>query len=211
METSVVPEASTPLGLAQIFTLFFLMIGPLKVIGPFAMATREMSGPERNRFALKAFTISTIAVLVGGLLGAQLIVKWNVTVPALTLAAGLVFLLVALRMVLIQYEPPPPPPESTSKPNTLEFSFPNVITPYGIAAVIAVMTIASDRLAVIVGLILAVMVLDLLAMLFARPILGALGLPLKVVGSVLGVAQVALAIQIILNALRAAQVIAPAS
>jgi len=48
METSVVPEASTPLGLAQIFTLFFLMIGPLKVIGPFAMATREMSGLTRT-------------------------------------------------------------------------------------------------------------------------------------------------------------------
>ena len=211
METSAVPAASTQLGLAQIFTLFFLMIGPLKLIGPFARATQEMSGPERNRFALQAITISTLAVLVGGFLGVQLIAKWNVTLQALTLAAGLVFLLVALRMVLHQYEPPAPPPEPASKPNSLQFSFPNVVTPYGIAAVIVVMMIAGDRLGMIVGLILAVMVLDLLAMLFARPILGALGLPLQVLGAVLGIAQVALAIQIILNALRAANVIAPAS
>lgn len=208
MDPSAVPSSPSPLGMAEIFTFLFLMVGPLKLIGPFARVTREMSGPERNRFAFQAFAISTIAVVAGGFVGAKLIAKWNVTMPALTLAGGLVFLLVALRMVLHQYEAAPPPPsEPSAKPTSLQFSFPNVVTPYGIAAVIIFMMIGGERLVPILGLILTVMGLNLLAMLFARPILGTLGLPLQVLGAVLGIAQVALAVQIILNALRAAGII----
>jgi multiple antibiotic resistance protein len=63
---------------------------------------------------------------------------------------------------------------------------------------------------VIVGLLLAVMLLNLLAMLFATPVLRWLGMPLMVLGTVLGVVQAALGLNIMLVTLRALGVIAGA-
>jgi len=84
------------------------------------------------------------------------------------------------------------------------------VTPYGIAAVITVLESAVEpRMVGAVYLILViVMLLNLLAMLFARelvrpPVL----LVLQVLGAVLGVLQVGLAVQIIIRALRDLQVL----
>ena len=46
------------------------------------------------------------------------------------------------------------------------------------------------------------MLLNLVAMLFARPILEYLGMPLQIVGIVLGIIQVALGLQVIVIGLR---------
>ena len=52
-----------------------------------------------------------------------------------------------------------------------------VLTPYGIAAVIVLLAMSrgSGRTDVIVGMLLAVMLLNLLAMIFVRPILRTVG------------------------------------
>jgi len=55
----------------------------------------------------------------------------------------------------------------------------------------------------IAAALIGVMVLNLLAMLYARKILKAIGImPLQIVGSVLSVLQVALGVQMILGGLR---------
>lgn len=212
MDPSALPasQGRTPLDLAEVFAFLIVMLGPLKLLGPFALATQALSKPERRRLALEATAVSTIAVLAGGFVGRELLVKWHVSLPALMLGAGLVFLLVALRLVLNQYEPQAPPPSGPpTKPNGLRFAFPHVVTPYGIAAVIIFMTTGDSRRTLgLIVLIVAIMLLNLLAMLFVRPILRTLGLPLQVLAAVLGVVQIALAVQIILTALRAANVIA---
>jgi multiple antibiotic resistance protein len=80
-----------------------------------------------------------------------------------------------------------------------------LLTPYGIAAVIALLASSPDsaRTAMIVGFVFVVMLLNLLAMLFARRILvGPMVIVLQVLGAVLAVLQVALAVQIILMGLR---------
>jgi multiple antibiotic resistance protein len=87
----------------------------------------------------------------------------------------------------------------------LKLTFPVVLTPYGLAAVIALFAASrSDaRVEVIVAMLLIVMVLNLLAMLFARRILnGPTVLVLQAVGAVLGVLQVALSVQIMIFGLR---------
>ena len=78
------------------------------------------------------------------------------------------------------------------------------MTPYGIAIVIALLAASTDagRTAVILGVLAGVLVLDLLAMLFDHAILRTVGWLLHILGAVLGVMQVALAIQIMLVALR---------
>jgi multiple antibiotic resistance protein len=200
------------LDLGHVFTYFFLMLGPLKVIGPFVKLTAGTDAAFQRTLALHAFAIACVAGLVAALVGQNLLQKWGVSLPALLLAAGLVLLLVALQTVLHQYNPTAPHPPvdepATSRAPSLglalaPLAFPTIITPYG-AAVLIVLLAASGALTrdlAILGVFLAVMVLDLLAMLFAHPILKTVGTaPLLVLGAVLGVLQVALAMQMLLLA-----------
>jgi multiple antibiotic resistance protein len=128
--------------------------------------------------------------------------------PALLIATGIIFFLVALRVVLEQYEPPnvaaPPPLPAPPLEAALKLTFPTVVTPYGVAALIALLAANSDtvREEMIWGILFGVMVVNLLAMLFAHAVMqGAVLFGLRLVGAVLAVMQVALAVQIIFQAL----------
>jgi multiple antibiotic resistance protein len=159
---------------------------------------------------VRTAAIATLVAVGGGFLGSQMISKWQVSVGSLTLAAGIIFFLVALRMLLHQYEPEPPaapaqqgPADPTSA--ALGLIFPVALTPYGIAGVIVLLTTSGDwqRTLVILGLLLLVMMLDLFAMMFARIILkGPAMIVLKLVGAVMGVLQVALSIELIHTGMR---------
>jgi multiple antibiotic resistance protein len=195
-------------GPAEIFTILFVTLGPLKILGPFAQRTHDLDDAAARRIAVRAFGIATIAVIAGSLIGASMLAKWHVSIPAMVIAAGIIFFLVALRQLLEQYEPAhataasPLPAAPTAA--ALRLLFPIVLTPYGIAAVIVLLAASAQaqRTEVILALVLAVMVLNLLAMLFARHILvGPVITVLQVLGAVLGVLQVALAVQFVLTGL----------
>lgn len=196
------------LDLTEIFTLFIVMLGPLKILGPFKQRTQQFDAGTTLRIAGWTFLISTVAIVAGAFVGRSLLLKWQVSVPALYLAAGVVFFLVAVRQLLDQYddshehaEPLPGVPFRAAA----RLVFPLVLTPYGIAAVIALVAASTDeaRTNSIVGLAVIVMVIDLVAMLVARWIMvGFTVLVLKILGAVLAILQVALSIQIILVALR---------
>lgn len=196
-------------GPAEMFTFFFVMLGPLKVLGPFAQRTRGMDEATTRQVAWWTFVISTIAAVAGGLLGSSLLVKWQVSIPALILTAGIVFFLVALRQLLEQYEPPHAVTHDALPASPIAAAcrlvFPIVLTPYGIAAAIALLASSGEatRTTTILVLLFAVMILNLLAMMFAKRILvGFTVIVLQVLGAVLAVLQVALSVQVILNGLR---------
>src|SRR6266576_4276721 len=196
------------IGPAEIFTIFFVTLGPLKILGPFAQRTHGLDDAVVRKVAMWAFIIATIAAVVGSLIGRAILEKWHVSIGAMAIAAGIIFFLVALRQLLEQYEPAH---EATSAPlpasptaAAMRLLFPVVLTPYGIATVIILLAASSDaqRTETILALLVGVMVLNLLAMLFARRILvGFTMVVLQVLGAVLGVMQVALAIQFVLRGL----------
>jgi small neutral amino acid transporter SnatA (MarC family) len=193
---------------SQILTLFFVTLGPLKVLGPFVRMTHHLDQRVARGLALRVFLVSVCSLLVAAFLGRALLEKWGVSIPALLIAVGMIFFLVAIRMVLAQYDPEPaaitPLPEDPWAA-TLRLTFPTVLTPYGVASVIALAALAMEpgRLTMILGLAVGVMALNLLAMMFARKIMrGVTLLLLQLLGAVLGVLQVALSIQIILWALQ---------
>jgi multiple antibiotic resistance protein len=196
---------------AQIFTFFFVTLGPLKVIAPFVARTRDVDLARSRQIALWAFAVATLAVVAGALLGSNLLATWRISMPALQLSGGLVFFLVAMRQLLEQYEPPREAPEAAPLPAAplaaaARLVFPILLTPYGVAAAIALLASSpsAERTATILGLLVAVMLLDLLAMWFARQLLvGPVLVVLQVIGSVLAVMQVALSVQFILTGLRA--------
>ena len=196
------------LGVGSIFTLMFVMLGPLKVIGPFAKLTHEMDDTARRKIALRTFVIALFAVVVGALVGRALLQSWSISPPALLLAGGAIFFVVGMRVVLEQYAPAStPPPRLPDSPiaAAMRIAFPTVVTPYGTASVIVLLAHTHDleRALTILVIVVGVMLLNLLAMLYARRILGGVtAIALEILGAVLGVLQVALAVTIMLHALR---------
>jgi small neutral amino acid transporter SnatA (MarC family) len=201
------PDATALIGFGAIFTLFFITLGPLKILGPFAQLTRETDEAMMRKIAVRAFVLAVIAVVAGGFAGRALLDNWGISASAMLLAGGIIFALVGLKLVLEQYQPAhpvPPPLPGESMAAALRITFPTVVTPYGIAALIVVLTNSRDaeRTGVILVILLAVMVLNLLTMLHTRRIMGGVTvMVLQIVGAVLGVLQVALAIDMILRAL----------
>jgi multiple antibiotic resistance protein len=198
------------IGPGEIFTLFFVTLGPLKLLGPFGQRTRALDEATSRAVALRAFVIATIAVIMGGLVGRSLAANWSVSLAAMELTAGIIFFLVALHQLLAQYEPAHPPVDEALPASpiaaALKLVFPIVLTPYGIAAVIVLLSASADadRTIMILGLLVVVMILDLLGMLFARRIMhGATVIVLQIIGAVLAVLQVALAVQFMIAGLRA--------
>ena len=198
------------IGPAEIFTIFFVTLGPLKVLGPFAQRTQGIDDATARSIALRAFAIATVAIVAGSYVGARLAANWRVSIASLSIAAGIIFLLVALNQLLAQYEPPDapvaaPPLPAAPMAAALRLLFPIVLTPYGIAAAIILLVASNEtqRTETIIALLVAVMLLNLLAMLFARKILvGATMIVLQIVGAVLGVLQLGLAVEFIVRGLQ---------
>ena len=203
------------IGLGEVFTLFFVTLGPLKLLGPFVQRTRGLDEATLRRIALHVFLIAAIAMIGGCLIGRAMLEQWHVSLAALRLTGGIVFFMVALRQLLEQYTPAPavaPEPLPASPVHAAaQLVFPMVLTPYGIAAAIALLASSdsAERTAALLGLILAVLFLDLVAMFYARRILvGFAILILQVIGAVLAVLQVALSVQFIIGGLRMLGVLA---
>jgi small neutral amino acid transporter SnatA (MarC family) len=204
------------LGPGEIFTIFFITLGPLKLLGPFVQRTHGLDDATVRQIAVRAFLMATISAIAGGFLGSALLSNWHVSIGAMVITAGLVFLLVGLRQILEQYEPPHAPdanmPALPASPTAaaLKLLFPMVLTPFGIAAVIVLLALSTEsgRTAIIIGMVVVVMLLNLVAMLFARKILvGATIVVLQILGAVLGILQAGLAVQIILRGLRDLKII----
>ena len=194
------------------FTFFFLMLGPLKVIGPFVQLTRSAAPSFTRRLAFRAFLFSCLALLATVLIGESAMKRFHVSVEVLAITAGIILFLVALKTVLQQFDSSPAAPPDPSAPAsepTLQLAlspltFPVIVTPYGVAAVIICVALTPDVLAkgAISAALFGLMLLNLVAMLYARVILKYAAMPLQLIGTVLGVIQVALGLQIIVAGIR---------
>jgi multiple antibiotic resistance protein len=212
----VAPAASvTPLlGASEVFMLLFITLGPpLKTPAVYFARTHQLDAKTQRVLAFRTFVLATIAVLIGGFLGVALRGNWHISIPAMLLAGGIIFFLVSLRTVLEQYEPTVVPASGPSAgnsaiakpvPSAFEMAVPMIITPYGLAALIILLSASHsvERTIMVTLALLGVMVLHLLAMLFAGPMLRTIGpLPFKIFGTVIGSLTVGLSIQMMITAL----------
>jgi len=209
-------EADYVLGVPKLFTLFFVTLGPIKLLGPFARATAGMSEAELRAMAVRAAGLATLIAIGSAFLGRALLESWQIPVFALRLTAGLILFVVAFRIVMQVYEPPAPHPTPgtpVEPPNLMQVVSPMVLTPYGIAALIVLLVLSQEvgRTGVIVATLVVVMLLNLLSMVYVRPLLRTVGPVLLAIGTVLGLLQLALSVQIILTALRGLGVLSGAA
>lgn len=192
----------------QIITFLFLMLGPFKIVGPFAKITQGAEPVLIRKLAIRSIIYSSIALLLAGALGQIIMRKYGIPMPILGIAAGIILFLVALLNIIQQFTPAPSQEKATMAP-TLNMAmnplaFPTIVTPYGIAAVIMFLSVVPDlngRL-YIGGVVLAIMMLNLIIMLITRHIYKTLSMALAILGSILGVVQVALGLLIIYNQLK---------
>ena len=202
------PETASLLSLGAVFTVLFVTLGPLKVLGPYVQMTRDADEGALRQIAVRSFAIALFAVVVGGFAGRTLMTAWAIPIPTMTVAGGIIFFLVGLRAVLEQYQPlhsPPPTLPSVPMAAAMRITFPTVVTPYGIAALIILLanSPSNARTLQILGILVAVMLLNLAAMLYARRMMGGVTLmALQITGAVLGVLQVGLATEMIGRGLR---------
>jgi multiple antibiotic resistance protein len=199
-------DAEYALGVQKLFTLLFVTLGPIKLLGPFARATAGLTEAELRAMAVRAAGLATLIAIAGGFLGRALLESWQIPLFALRLTAGLILFVVAFRLVMQVYEPPPPHPvpgAPVEPPNLMQVVSPMVLTSYGLAALIVLLVLShgAGRTGVIIGTLVVVMLLNLLTMAFVRPLLRTLGPVLLAIGIVLSVLQLALSVQIILTSL----------
>jgi multiple antibiotic resistance protein len=187
----------------QVFTFLFLMLGPFKVIGPFAKITQGADPVLIRKIAVRAILFSVSAILLAAFLGGLILSRFGIPLPILGISGGIILFLVALLNIIKMYTPLETH-HITAGPPTLNMAinplaFPTIVTPYGIAAVIVMLAYCPDlQSKLIFGAILfGIMALNLIIMLITRHIFKVLAVVLAILGTILGVVQVALGLQII--------------
>jgi multiple antibiotic resistance protein len=195
--------------LTKVFIFLFLTLGPLKLLGPFAQMTRGCDAAARRNLAFRATVISIVAIVFAAVTGASILTKWGISLGSLLLTAGLILFLVALKPVMEQFAQQSrvaaAPAPDVPLPTPMRLAFPTIVTPYGIAILIVLVTLRGDtRTAMqVLGVAVFVLLLDFIAMLFAQRILGTPLVPLAlgIVEPVMGVLQVALGVSAVVRAL----------
>lgn len=204
---SILTELSVPAA----FIIFFLTLGPLKAIGPFAQVTRGADSILRRTLAWRATLIATVIVLAVALVGSLILKNWRVAVPAVMIAGGIILFWQAFQMIINPPASPAasPPADAQQLPSLalahFPLAIPALVTAPGIAAIVAFMAMTEgdwSQKGIVIFLLLLIMTLNLLALLnvglifqYVSPTI------LLIVGWVMAVLQTALAIQYIVNAL----------
>lgn len=189
--------------LNYVLTLLFLMLGPFKILGPFALITNGQDAKFMRQLAIRATVFSIVALLVAAFIGKSILNKFGIPLSILSLSAGIIFFLVALLNILEQFRSGDKK-NTQSDPPTLRMAmsplaFPVIVTPYGIAALIIFIAISPDvnTKITIVGFVIGIMLINLVFMLVSRHAMKVFMIVLPILGAVLGVIQVALGLQII--------------
>jgi small neutral amino acid transporter SnatA (MarC family) len=201
----------------DVFILFFLTLGPLKAILPFARATHGTELAFQRTVAGRATATATVIVLVVGLLAPFVLTNWHVSPPAIIITGGIILFYQALHIVTQTLTISPPPTAAVAGPlpspaiAIFPIAMPAIVTAPGIAAIATVAVIGRHDLAreaMVIVILLAVMALNLLTLWNNETILkhGLAGV-LPVIGWVLAVLQAALAVQMVIYALRVLEVL----
>jgi multiple antibiotic resistance protein len=196
---------SADFGLADIFMILLITVGPLKAAVVYAKLTGQSDRAFQRAVAFKTVTIATIVTIIFVFFGQFLLSLFHVSLPALKIAGGLILLLFALDMVIggghggHEGAPVAPTPDIAIYP----LAMPLMATPQGLVAIttiVAETTTFGQKIGVAV-IILVIMAINLAILLSAGKLLreGAAG-TMVVISKVVGILLAALAIQLMISA-----------
>ncbi|MBZ5538729.1 MAG: MarC family protein [Acidobacteriia bacterium] len=197
-----------------VFTIFFMLLGPVKLIPSFAGLTRGAEGRFKRSVAIRGVVIASVLCAFVALAGGTLLSKYHISIDALRISGGLVLLIAALHVIFPRASASSP---GTGTPTALQLAaspvaLPMIVPPAGVAAILIFMMLAPQypgMLQAVTICLATMMVLDFLVMYFIDQVMKTPGLMivLTVLGSVLVFVQAALAMQMFLVALKSLGVI----
>jgi multiple antibiotic resistance protein len=194
------------ISIIHLATLFTIVLGPLKVIGPFAVTTRNADPALKRQIASRAFVLSTIISLVIAALGGFLMSRLNMSTGTLAIVMGFFLGHWSLQTALAKNAQAAPPELPTIDVAIFPISLPVIIPPQGVALLVLATDLeleahAGYGLLLVMALIVVVMFLNWLFML-AAPWLMKFPVFWIIVGRIVAVIVSALALQIIIFGLR---------
>ncbi len=194
------------LGSSEVFIILFVTFGPINFINRFYRMTSGLDATALARLAVRSALLATVGIVLSAIVGSFMLGKWHISVSAIALTGGIVLFVAAMKSILALYgdSTPDAAAPAPSQLKAAQLVFPYIATPYGIAAVIVLLTLAPESAMGIYITLLAVMVINLIMMLFVKPIMRVMGVPLGLLGTVLSVLQVALSVQFVFFAIRTA-------
>jgi multiple antibiotic resistance protein len=195
----------------------FATVGVADIAFIFAALTKDNTPAERFTIATRGVSIATVILLVFGLIGNAVLDLFGITIPALRIAGGVLLLLIAIDMVFARHSGA----VSTTTEEEVEarqrtdiavfpLAMPLLSGPGAISAMVLLSTGAHNG--VEYGLIFVALLLIMLAawatLLLAIPIQRLLGITgLAVVSRMVGILLAALAVQFLLDGIKASEII----
>lgn len=194
---------------AFVFAIFMLTLGPIKTIPAFYLLSDGAPAADRRRLAVRAVIAATLVCLFVALFMERTMRSWQISLDALRIAGGILLLQASVRAVGNAGAQRGPRPAALTGDALLAravspLAIPTIVTPWGVVAILLFIGTANGdhaQLAMVIGTMMGVMLLNLLGMLAAGPIMRTLGFGLmQTVGWVFAVLQAALAIQAVIGA-----------
>lgn len=195
------------------FVTFFVIIDPPGCAPIFAGLTAGTNAVHRRAMAVRAGMVAAIILLGFALFGEALLHALGISLNAFRIAGGIMLFLIALEMVFEKRtERREDRAEKVKAEDPVDISIfpmamPMIAGPGSIASVMLLMAQSKgiEQSAVVLSAMLAVLLLCVLALLAAGPIMRIVGAKIEaVVSRLLGVLLAALAVQFVIDGIRAA-------
>lgn len=196
------------------FVILFVVVDPIGLAPIFAAITQGGTAAYRRRMALRGSVIAAIILLAFATGGAGLLRLLGIGVPAFQIAGGMLLFLVALDMVFVRQSGIRSTTEREQREAELKadisvfpLAFPLLAGPGALTTVLLLAgkhAQSADAVLVVLAVVLTVLLLSLATLLQAERIMRLMGeTGANVITRILGVVLAALAVQYVLDGLRA--------
>ena len=200
--------------LLKTFILFFVVIEPISMVPLFGALTRGAEAGYRRRMAFKAVAISAGLFIVFALVGDYLLQALNVSVNAFKIAGGMLLFLLSVDMVFarnsgLRSTTVREQDEARHREDISVFpmAFPLIAGPGALATLLLVVSeVRGDvtEVGLTLGVVMVVLLITLLLLLATTQVMRVLGVTgANVVSRLLGVVLTALAVQYVIDGIRA--------
>ncbi|UCD68384.1 MAG: MarC family protein [Betaproteobacteria bacterium] len=192
---------------ALIFAVLFLLVGPIRLIVPYAKLVAGFDATFKWKIALVAAGIAAAICIFVALVGEGLLEKYDIAFESVRVAGGLLLTVSALKNLVFPEGSPAPSLERRSVFETgLTVATPVIVSPVGIAAILVFSMAASDAVAsreTVLYPLLGLMAANLIVMLLIDFIMKIPGLKsvLYLIAAVLSLVQVALGVDAMMEGL----------
>ena len=200
--------------LTTAFVTFLVTVDPFGVAPLFVGLTGGVNAIERRRLAVRGVIIGSVILIVFALVGEPLLRALGIGLPAFRIAGGLLLLLLAVDMVMARQSglramTPGEDAETHARSDISVFplGIPLIAGPGAITSVVLLVGQASGDLVAqgaIIGVLVVVLILTLVCLLLAGQLMRLFGITgINVISRVSGIIVAALAVQFVIDGVRA--------